>query len=163
MQRFFFIVLTSLLFSSSLLQARVINIDALAFNAATNNKHLMLFLHKTGCGYCENMKAFTLEDEKVKQKIKHNFFYEHLNVYTKDSVIWHSKKYKAKEFAIKTGYDFYPTTLFFDKNGNIIFAEVGYRDNQTMPNEKRFLSILEFIDSKSYTTKEYEEYLFSKE
>ena len=109
------------------------------------------------------MKAFTLEDKKIKQKIKHSFFYEHLNVYTKDSVIWHSKHYKAKEFAIKTGYDFYPTTLFFDKNGNIIFAEVGYRDNKAMPNEKRFLYILDFIDSKSYKTIDYEEYLFSKE
>ena len=92
-----------------------------------------------------------------------NFIYEHINVYDKDTVIYKDFKGNGREFAKKIGYDFYPTTLFFNENAEIILVEVGYRDNKAMPNEKRFYIMLNYIDSKSYLKMDYEDYEFNIE
>jgi thioredoxin-related protein len=42
----------------------------------------------------------------------------------------------------------------------MIYEEFGYIDNEKMPNEKRFLRILNFIASKSYNKMDFEEYIF---
>lgn len=142
------------------LHAREININTLVNSAKASNKHLFIFMHKTDCGYCESMIEFTLQNETIKAFTDKYFVYEHINVYDKDIVTYRDFKGSGREFAKEIGYDFYPTTLFFDDNAKMIYEEFGYIDNEKMPNEKRFLRILNFVASKSYKTMEYEEYMF---
>jgi thioredoxin-related protein len=142
------------------IHAREINIENLVNNAKKIDKHLFVFLHKTDCGYCESMIEFTLKNDTIKAFTDKYFVYEHINVYEKDRVYYKDFKGSGRDFAKKLGYDFYPTTLFFDNKANIIHAEVGYRDNDKEPNDKRFYTILNFIESLSYKKIEYEEYEF---
>lgn len=152
-------VLSSLLLLLSL-EAREINLDKLIHKATLSHKHLFVFLHKTHCGYCENMKEFTLQNETIHSFINKNFIYEHINVSMNDTVIYQDFHGTAKEFANEIGYDFYPTALFFDVEGELVFAEVGYRDSKKESNEKRFYKILHYINSQAYKNNHITDYKF---
>jgi thioredoxin-related protein len=142
------------------LSARVINIDNLITTANKTQKHLFIWLHKTDCGFCENMREFTLENEVIKNFIENHFIFVHINVYEKDSLKYKEFRGNSREFAKEIGYDFYPASIFFDSDGDIAFAEVGFIDSVKKPNEKRFFKILNYIDSKSYKKIQYSDYKF---
>lgn len=153
------IFLITLLFQLTL-QAKTINIDSLVDNAKNKEKHLFVWLHKTDCGYCENMREFTLENEIVKNFIEKNFIFIDINVYEKDKVIYQDFIGTAKEFAQEIGYDFYPSSLFFDSEKEIVFSEVGFVDSAENPNEKHIYKILNFINSYSYKDMDFNEYQY---
>ena len=142
------------------LYSREININQLVNSATKANKHLVLFLHKTDCGYCESMIEFTLKNDAIKAYTDKYFIYEHINVYDKDVVTYGTFKGNGREFAQHIEYDFYPTTLFFSEEAKMVYEEFGYIDNSKIPNEKRFLRILNFVNSKSYKKMEFEDYMF---
>lgn len=148
MMRAFFLSL--LIIFTSLLEAREINLDKLIQKATSSHKHLFVFLHKTDCGYCEGMKEFTLQNEIIHDFIEKHFIYEHINISKKDTIYYQDFVGSGREFAREIGYEFYPTSLFFDEKGELILAEAGYRDTPQEPNEKRFYRILNFIQSKAY-------------
>ncbi len=143
------------------LQAREININKIVNDAKKNDKHLFVWLHKTDCGYCESMREFTLNNDTIKPFIDKYFVFVHINVWEKDKVIYKDFVGDGRSFAKKVGYDFYPTSLFFDDNGDVVYAEVGYRDNKVLPNEERFYRILNFIKTDSYKKMDYEDYEFN--
>jgi len=142
------------------LQARVINIDNILNSAKKTDKHLFIWLHKTDCGYCENMREFTLENEVIKTFIDKNFIFAHINVYEKDSIIYKEFKGSGREFAKEVGCDFYPSSLFLNDDGEMVFSEVGFIDSDKRPNEKRFYKILQFIKSYSYKKIDFSDYKF---
>jgi len=142
------------------LQARDINIDFLVQKAQKEHKHLFVWLHKDGCGYCENMREFTLQNDVVKAYISKHFIYQHINVSKGDDVIYKGLTTKAKKFAQKIGYDFYPTSLFFDEDAEIVYVSVGFMDGRKLSHEEKFYKILHFIDSDSYKKMDFDEYQF---
>ena len=121
-----------------------INIDAIVAKAKKSHKHVLIFLHRPGCGYCETMIEFTLPDEIIEQKIKKNFIFLDIDIRDAGEVIFDDFKGTRKEFAKDLGYDFYPSTIFIDGNKEIVYAVAGYKD------EKDFLKILRFTQSHSY-------------
>jgi thioredoxin-related protein len=139
-----------ILIAQNLLFAREINIDSLIKEAAVSSKHLFVWLHKTDCGYCDSMKEFTLDDDTVKDFVDKRFVFLHINIYEKDSVYYKDFKGDGRSFAKLVGYNFYPTSLFFNDKGKLIYAAPGYQD------EKIFFTILNYIDSKSYEKMEFE-------
>lgn len=124
--------------------AREINIDTIIKDAAKVDKTLFLFLHRTGCGYCESMIEFTLDDDHVIDIMDKKFVYEHININEKDHVSYKTFSGNGKEFAQYIGYDMYPTSLFFDKKGEMVFPVPGYQE------EDEFLIILNYIASGAY-------------
>ena len=142
------------------LDARVINIDNIITTAKKSDKHLFIWLHKTDCGYCENMREFTLENETIKAFIDKNFIFIHINVYEKDSVKYQDFRGNGLEFAKEIGYNFYPSSLFFNDEGDMVLSEVGFIDKDKEPNEERFYKILNFINSKSYEKMNISDYNF---
>ncbi len=140
----FILIIQATLFS------REINIDDIVEKATASNKHLFVWLHKTDCGYCDSMKEFTLENDVVKVLIEKKFMFVHINIYEKDRVTYRDFKGSGRSFAKLVGYNFYPTSLFFDENKEIIYAVPGYQD------EKIFYTILNYIDTKSYKKMEFE-------
>ena len=142
------------------LDARVINIDNIITTAKKSDKHLFVWLHKTDCGYCENMREFTLENETIKAFIDKNFIFIHINVYEKDSVKYQDFRGNGLEFAKDIGYNFYPSSLFFNDEGDMVLSEVGFIDKDKEPNEERFYKILNFIKSKSYEKMNISDYKF---
>lgn len=145
------------------LQSKNINLNEYLESANKANKHLFVWLHKSYCNYCERMKEFTLENEKVEAFISKKFLFVPINVSLDESVSYNGFNGSGREFAKSVGYDFYPTSLFFDENSTIVLTEVGYIDSDVIANEKRIYDILKFIDSKEYIKMDFSEYEFNKE
>lgn len=145
----FFILL--LLVSSSLF-SREIDLDAIAKQSLKTHKHLFIFLHKTGCPYCENMREFTLDDTTIDTFIKKHFIYIDINVSEKDSVTFRGVTGSGEDFAKYIGYNFYPSSLFFNGKLQLVYAIPGYQE------EENFISMLNYVYSKAYEHEEYAQY-----
>ena len=128
----------------SLLSASNINIDNIAKGAEKSNKHILIFLHKPHCGFCERMIKQTLKDEWISEKIKKDFIFVDVDISKTGDVTYKNFKGSKREFAKFLGYDFYPTTIFIDNKNEVIYVQPGYQD------EMNFLDILEYIDSNLY-------------
>jgi thioredoxin-related protein len=63
-------IILSLLIIVSMNYANNINLNQLVSQANKNNKHLLVFLHITGCNYCLKMKEWTFDDDNVIEAIK---------------------------------------------------------------------------------------------
>ena len=124
--------------------ANDINLNQLVVEAKKTNKHILVYLHITGCDYCLNMEEFTFDDEMVIAAIKKDFIFVDMNVRDEGLVSFDGVKVGKLKFAKEIGYPMYPSCLFFDQNGDLVYDAVGYRD------ENRFPQILKFVSSKSY-------------
>ncbi|MDQ7047293.1 MAG: hypothetical protein Q9M39_06625 [Sulfurovum sp.] len=67
-----------------------------------------------------------------------------LNVRDKGIVKYDDVEVSKLKFAKEIGYPIYPSCLFFDKNGELVYDGVGFRD------EKQFLYMLKLVSSNSY-------------
>jgi len=143
-KRFVFIFLTIIGISF----ANDINLDKLVLEAKNENKHILFYFHKTGCPYCNKMEEFTFDDDKVANAIKKNFIFVDINVKEDGIVSFGEFKGSKHEFVAMTGYEMYPTSLFVDRNGEIVYVELGYKD------EVKYLKTLQMVSSKSYTNME---------
>ncbi len=132
------------------LLSQTIKIGTLAAEASKNGKHLFIWLHKTGCGYCEAMQEFTLEEEHIKALVARAFTFVPVNVYEDDTVVYKDFNGSAKAFAVELGYNFYPSSLFFDKDADLVFAAPGYVE------EDDFMNILRYIADDAYQTMSYD-------
>lgn len=151
-------VIKSLLVISLLqvtLFARDININKIIEEASKSNKKIFLFLHKTGCSYCNSMLEFTLDDDKVKALVKKDFSFTHINISEKDTVTYKEFRGSGKEFAKLVGHNFYPTSLFLDYDREIVYAVSGYQE------EDDFLVTLKYIDSGAYKLMDIDDYIES--
>ena len=124
--------------------ANDVNLDQLVVEAKKTNKHILVYLHITGCDYCLNMEEFTFDDEMVIATIKKDFIFVDINVRDEGLISFDGFKVSKLKFAKEIGYPMYPSCLFFDKNGELVYDEVGYRD------EKKFLETLKMVSSKAY-------------
>jgi len=121
-----------------------VNLNQLVKEAKKTNKHILVFLHITGCDYCMRMQEFTFDDDAVLTAIKKDFIFIDINVKDKGVVIYDNFKVSKLKFAKESGYPMYPTCLFYDKNGELVYDEVGYRD------EVKFLNTLKLVSTKAY-------------
>ncbi|MDD5211441.1 MAG: thioredoxin fold domain-containing protein [Sulfuricurvum sp.] len=130
--------------------ARNIDIGAIVKNSVEKNKHLFIFLHRTDCGYCESMQTFTLDDDLIKELIKKDFVFLHINILEDDVVKYNNFTGNGREFAKYVGYNIYPSSLFLDSANEIIYAIPGYKDKD------QFLLILKYVDSGAYKIMDYQ-------
>jgi len=135
-----FLVVVSMNFAND------INLNQLVIEAKKTNKHILVFLHITGCNYCLKMEEFTFDDGRVEEAIKKDFIFVDMNVRDKGLVSFDNLKISRLKFAKEIGYAMYPSCLFFDQNGELVYDEVGYRD------ENKFLKILQLVSSKAYNS-----------
>jgi thioredoxin-related protein len=115
------------------------------------NKQTMLFLHKDNCNFCDNM-VFNLEDKNVSSTIEKNFILVDINRDDDETISFQDYEGTNREFLKKLGIDLYPTVLFIDNNNSLVYDVVGYR------NKKLFINILNYVGSKAYINKTFEEF-----
>jgi len=133
-----------LMFVFTISGAGNIDLDTICNEAKKSHKHVLVFLHKPACGYCERMIEFTLPDEEIAQKIQKNFIFVDIDISDPGKVNFNNFKGTKREFAISLGYDIYPTSAFIDENREVVYLQPGYK------NKDKFLNILRFIESRSY-------------
>ena len=124
--------------------ANDVNLDHLVVEAKKTNKHILVFLHITGCNYCLKMQEWTFDDDKVIAAIKKDFIFVDINVRDDGLVSFDKHKISKLKFAKEIGYPMYPSCLFFDKNGELVYDEVGYID------EEEFFKTLQMVKNKAY-------------
>ena len=129
-----------------------INIDTIIAKAKKSHKSVLVFLHRPGCPYCNTMIEFTLPDEKIVQKIKKKFIFVDIDIKDSGDITFDGFKGSRQDFAKELGYNFYPSTVFIDKNKEIVHAVAGYQD------EEEFLKILRFVESHSYEDMDIEDF-----
>jgi thioredoxin-related protein len=98
------------------------------------------------------MEEFTFDDDDVKNFIHQHFLFRSINISQDKDVIFHNKHLSGLTYAKEVGYNFYPTVLFLDKDGDVFEVSVGYKE------EKEFLLLLKYIHSPEYDTLSFEEY-----
>jgi thioredoxin-related protein len=79
--------------------ANDINLDQLVVEAKKTNKHILVYLHITGCVYCVRMQEFTLDDDMVKAAIKKDFIFVDMNVKDEGLVQYDNFKVSKIKFA----------------------------------------------------------------
>ena len=139
------------LFQTSLLSNNI-NIDQILLDTQKSKKQVLIYLHRIGCSYCNSMQEFTLEDDKVAQYLEDNYKVIHINVSLKDTVTYKNEHSGGPCYAKKIGYDFYPSALFLDTNGDIKYASVGYKD------ENEFIVILQYVNSSDFKNMSFNQY-----
>jgi thioredoxin-related protein len=143
---FFLLIIT---FNISLF-ARNIDIDAIVKSSVEANKHLFIFLHRTDCGYCESMLTFTLDDDPIKELLQKDFVFLHINILEDDVVKYKGFTGNGRDFAKHVGYNLYPSSLFLNREREIVYAVPGYQDKD------QFLLILKYVDSYAYKAMSYQ-------
>jgi thioredoxin-related protein len=121
-----------------------IDIDKASADANRTKKHVMLFLHKDNCGYCERM-LFQLDEKEISKAIQKDFVLLDINRDDDETISYQDFNGTNRQFLKALGVDFYPSMVFINGCGNkIIYDVTGYRD------PKKMMTILDYISSKSY-------------
>ena len=128
------------------------DIDKAVKDANSSNKHIMIFIHKDNCGYCERM-YLSLDDKDIDKAIKKDFILLDVNRDDEEMVSYQGFKGTNREFIKALDIDFFPTLVFINtQTDTIIHFTAGYR------NKKKFLTILDYISSSAYTKKSLEDF-----
>jgi len=120
-----------------------IDIDKLSSKAKRTDAHIMIFLHKDYCGFCEKMEK-NIASNLIKQEIKKSFILLSLNIDRDEIVLYQNFKGSIHKFAKEFGISLYPTLIFIDEENKAIYSVVGFRKQEEL------LDILKFVSSKSY-------------
>jgi thioredoxin-related protein len=145
------------LFIGTFIEAKdTININNIIENASKKDRHVLLFLHITYCGYCKRMQKITFQDKNVQKFIKKDFIFVDINIDDNQNILFNNQSYSKKEFSDSFDIDLFPTVLFFDKANEVTYTVRGYR------NSEKFMQILEFIQTKSYKNIDFFDYKHKK-
>lgn len=142
-----------LFFSSSLCSdTKNIHIDQLSLQAKKENKHLLLFFHKEGCGFCEKMIYETLDDSEIEDAIDKYFIFVDIGIDDEGSIEHRDFAGSKHRYAQSLEIGFYPTVGFVDANNSIVYGAIGYRDIEI------FSLLLQYIYSGEYKIMEWEDF-----
>jgi len=120
------------------------DIDKSIYDANKTNKHIILFIHKDNCGYCERM-TFLLDKKDIVETINKDFILLDINRDDDEIVKYQDFNGTNREFIKALNIDFFPTLVFIDANKDkIIHWELGYR------NREKLITLLKYISTKSY-------------
>ncbi len=150
-------LLTTLLFllfftSLSVSSMNAISIDSLSLQAKKANKHLLLFFHKSGCGFCEKMRYETLEDTNIEELIDKYFIFVDIGINEEGSILHGDFNGSKHSYAKSLEIGFYPTVGFVDGNNSMVYGAIGYRDIEI------FSMLLQYIYSGEYKVMEWEDF-----
>ena len=145
----FLLFFTSSLFSDT----KSIHIDQFSFQAKKENKHLLLFFHKEGCGFCEKMIYETLADSDIEDAIDKYFIFVDIGIDDEGNIEHRDFVGSKHGYAQSLEIDFYPTVGFVDGNNSIVYGAIGYRDIET------FSLLLRYMYSGDYKVMELEDFI----
>jgi thioredoxin-related protein len=150
-------LMTALLFllfftASSFCTTDTIDIDHLSLQAKKENKHLLLFFHKDGCGFCEKMIYETFDDTDIEDMIDKYFIFVDIGIDDEGSIRHRDFTGSKHGYAQSLKISFYPTVGFVDGNNSIVYGVIGYRDIET------FSLLLRYIYSGEYKVMELEDF-----
>ena len=144
----FLLFFTSSIFSDT----KSIDIDQLSLQAKKEHKHLLLFFHKDGCDFCEQMIYKTLGNNEIEDAIDKYFIFVDIGIDDEGSIQHRDFTGIKHRYAQSLEISFYPTVGFVDGNNSIVYGAIGYRDIEI------FSLLLQYIYSGEYKVMEWEDF-----
>ena len=125
--------------------------------ANDENKHLMLYMHLTGCPYCYKMVEEGFKNNTNTQIIKDNFDVVAINIRGNKEVTL-KEDMTMTEDQVRDHYKvrFTPTIVFLDGNNKMVHKVNGYRSVEN------FKNVLDFVKSRAYQSTTLAEFVQQK-
>jgi thioredoxin-related protein len=103
----------------------------LAFDAATlrakkENKHLIVDVYTTWCGWCKVMDRQTYGNSQVADYLTENFVLAKVNGESSAEIHWKGETMTERAFARKVGVTGFPTTYFLKPDAEMIGGAPGF-------------------------------------
>ena len=144
-------ILYLILFVSTTLVSKTIDINDLSLKAKQEKKQLLLFFNMKYCPYCESMKKGSFNKYGL-EDIDKKFIFLDININDDDTILFNDFIGTKRKFAYSFGIHFFPTVYFINSEKKIVFKVKGHRAIE------RFDKILAYISSKSYQAMSLEEF-----
>ena len=106
-------------------------LEWLAFDAATEraksqNKHLIVDVYTTWCGWCKIMEKQTYGDPDVAAYLHDNFVLAKVNGEASSKLHWQGKELTERQFARAINVRGYPATYFMKPNADMLGGVEGF-------------------------------------
>ena len=103
----------------------------LAFDAATQqakkeNKHIILDIYTTWCGWCKVMDRQTYGNREVAEYLMQNFVLAKVNGESSSKLSWKGQTMTERQFARTVGVTGYPATYFLKPDSDVIGRAPGF-------------------------------------
>jgi thioredoxin-related protein len=100
--------------------------DVAAAQAEKQNKHLIVDIYTTWCGWCKVMDRQTYGDPDVAAYLKSNFVLAKVNGESSAMLHWKGQALSERQFARSVGVTGYPATYFLKPNSELVGGVPGY-------------------------------------
>jgi thioredoxin-related protein len=100
--------------------------DAAAAKASKQNKHLIVDIYTTWCGWCRVMDRETYGNTEVASYLTDNFVLAKVNGESANKLHWNGEELSERQFARKVGVTGYPATYFMKPNAELLGGVPGY-------------------------------------
>ena len=100
--------------------------DAAAAKAKTENKHMIVDVYTTWCGWCKVMDRQTYGNADVADYLNQNFVLAKVNGESTAELHYKGEVMSERAFARKVGVTGFPTTYFLKPDADIIGGAPGY-------------------------------------
>ncbi len=100
--------------------------DAAAEQAKKENKHMIVDVYTTWCGWCKVMDRQTYGNSAVASYLTQNFVLAKVNGESSAEIHWKGKVMTERAFARSVGVTGFPTTYFLKPDADIIGGAPGY-------------------------------------
>jgi thioredoxin-related protein len=127
--------------------------DAAVDKAKKENKHMIVDVYTTWCGWCKVMDRQTYGDPKVANYLNENFVMAKVNGESSAELHWEGKVITERAFARSVGVTGFPTTYFLKPDAHIIGGAPGF-----IPPEN-FLIYAKYVSTKWYEKGSPQDYL----
>jgi thioredoxin-related protein len=116
-----------------------------AREAATANRHLMLYIGQNGCPWCKRLVEVNFRDKTIVERMQKSIDAIEINIVGSRETVWFDgARASEKALAAKLKVRYTPTLLFFDERGNTVLRLNGYYDPE------RFLLALDYVANRGY-------------
>jgi len=100
--------------------------DAAIAKAQKENKHLIVDVYTSWCGWCKVMDRQTYGNADVAAYLNEHFVMAKVNGESAATLNWQGKSLTEREFAKTVGVTGYPSTFFMKPNADLLGGVPGY-------------------------------------
>src|SRR5690349_2954847 len=100
--------------------------DAAIAKAQKENKHLIVDVYTSWCGWCKVMDRQTYGNADVAAYLNEHFVMAKVNGESAATLNWQGKALTEREFAKAVGVTGYPSTFFMKPNADLLGGVPGY-------------------------------------